>query len=177
MNKLNGLSTDSTVAQCGEVSGPAELLLWAFSRQLLARRKRCLVLDSAAVEKGQIAKRLGEAVWAAQQHPVVIVVNKATSFSKVFSDLTVPAVLQDSLKLLQPLHVALLITSEPYLSAVSQYRAAVEAISSLDVEVQWEPAQKHTFSLWLRLQQKPDNPIEVSSRRSCWALLLLGHQT
>ena len=135
MNRLEGLSTDSTVTQCGEVSGPAELLLRAFSGQLLQRRKRCLVLDSAAVEEGQIAKRLAEAVWAAQQHPVVIVVNKATSFSEVFSDLIVPAVLQDSLELLQPLHVALLITSEPYLRAVSQHPAAVEASSSLDVEV------------------------------------------
>lgn len=159
---MSNLCSSSKLAECREASGHAEHQLWVAPWQILGRYKHCLVLDCADVEKGRIAKRLGAAVRAALQRPLVIVVNKATSFSEVFPNLSMPALLQD--QLYRPVHVALLITSEPYLSAVSQYRAVVgvEASSSLDVEVHWEPEQMHTFSLRLRLRQSLANTTQVS---------------
>ena len=174
MSSLRNLCSSPKLAECGGVSGSAELLLRAVSGQLC---RHCLVLNSADVETGQIAKPLAEAVCAAPLRPVVIVVSRANSFSEVFSDISMPAVLQDSLNIVQPLHVALLVPSGPHLEAVSQYSATVEASSSLDVEVLLETGQKHTFSLRLSLQHKPKEPIEVSLSTSCGFLLLLARSS
>ena len=165
MHSLRTLCSGPMLAECRDISGYEELWLRAESWQIFRGYQHCLVLDCADVEKGRmgsIMARLEVAVQAASPRPVVIIVNKATSFSEVFPNIRLPALLQN--RLYQPTHIALLITSEPYLSAVSQYHAVVEveASSSLDVEVHWKPRQKHTFSLRLRLRQDLDNMTQVS---------------